>query len=694
MSGLAYLNFDLLIESVGETRYRARVNDSPSGDAARSEFTLAFSPDELETLMARAGRLRGHKRDVIVDRPAQSFWVQEFGQRLFAAVFGNEIHMSLQRSVDEAKRQQSGLRIRLILEDAPDLIDLPWEYLYDPVQKRFLARSRHTPLIRYLRLSQPRRPLTVQPPLRILVMISSPKGYPRLDTEREWDKLSGALGRLVEQGQVVLERLESATLWSLREQLSRDKHHVLHFVGHGDFDPAGGGGVLLLEDKGDSAKPVGADLLGTMLYDHDSIRLAVLNACEGARTSSKDPFAGTAQALIGQQIPAVIGMQFPITDDAAIGFTQGLYEALAGGQPVDAALTEGRMAIVAQGNEVEWATPVLYMRSPDGRIFDVASGGGGAPAPSPPSSRQASAEVPPAAPVTDDPRLSLLQRAKRMWALALAETDDARALERKGEAYDLLREAQQADPMNTEVLLLMAELLVELTPDDPQDERKLLRATRRLLEQPKDDPERVRLAQATYRLAASRDPLDWSDRQELVELLEPAERIFQQMGMHDMVGRCRALLSPLDEAEERAGVPEQQATDPGSPPPDVGPPSPASVPAQAPGAFPPTGGPPVGPIRSAVQLAGRWQLRSVLGPTATWELRPDGFQAQVFNFGVMTNYQTGWWNFNPHTQALMLQGTDSVMGFFTAYFTVRGMQGDAYSLIDATGVTYTLTRSQ
>jgi hypothetical protein len=33
----------------------------------------------------------------------------------------------------------------------------------------------------------------------------------------------------------------------------------------------------------------------------------------------------------------------------------------------DYALAEARKSIFAQGNNVEWGTPVLYMRSPDGR---------------------------------------------------------------------------------------------------------------------------------------------------------------------------------------------------------------------------------------------------------------------------------------------------------------------------------------
>ena len=110
-----------------------------------------------------------------------------------------------------------------------------------------------------------------------------------------------------------------------------------------------------------------------MLADETSLRLAVLNSCEGAQTSSDDPFAGTAASLVHREIPAVVAMQFEITDRAAIVFGGEFYAALADGYPVDSALAEARKAIFADQNDVEWGTPVLFMRVADGRIFDVAA---------------------------------------------------------------------------------------------------------------------------------------------------------------------------------------------------------------------------------------------------------------------------------------------------------------------------------
>jgi hypothetical protein len=106
-----------------------------------------------------------------------------------------------------------------------------------------------------------------------------------------------------------------------------------------------------------------------MIRDHRSLRLVVLNACEGARSARDDPFGGVAQALVRQGIPAVIAMQFEISDPAALIFSHSFYQAIADGLPVDVATLEARRSMFADGNEVEWATPVLYLRSPDGRVF-------------------------------------------------------------------------------------------------------------------------------------------------------------------------------------------------------------------------------------------------------------------------------------------------------------------------------------
>ena len=107
-----------------------------------------------------------------------------------------------------------------------------------------------------------------------------------------------------------------------------------------------------------------------MLRGHTSLRLAVLNSCEGARTDPTDPFAGVAETLVRRGIPAVVAMQFEVSDDAAIEFAPALYGALAAGLPIDAAVAEARKAVYTV-SQLEWATPVLYLRADDAQLFTI-----------------------------------------------------------------------------------------------------------------------------------------------------------------------------------------------------------------------------------------------------------------------------------------------------------------------------------
>jgi hypothetical protein len=66
-------------------------------------------------------------------------------------------------------------------------------------------------------------------------------------------------------------------------------------------------------------------------------------------------------------------MQQEISDRAAIEFGRQFYRSLSVGAPVDAAVAEGRKAVsLALPSSIEWATPVLHMRAPDGALFTVA----------------------------------------------------------------------------------------------------------------------------------------------------------------------------------------------------------------------------------------------------------------------------------------------------------------------------------
>jgi hypothetical protein len=190
------------------------------------------------------------------------------------------------------------------------------------------------------------------------------------DFEREWQTLATALKSLEQRGLVAVERLPVATLSALQEQLQRGSYIVFHFLGHGVFDEKQRDGFLVLADSAGGARKVSARQLTTMLRDAEPTQLAVLNACEGGATAA-DPFSECAETLVAQGIPAVVAMQPAMSDAAAMAFSTAFYWALSNGIPADGAVAEARKAVYAEVNELEWGTPVLFMRATDGHLFDI-----------------------------------------------------------------------------------------------------------------------------------------------------------------------------------------------------------------------------------------------------------------------------------------------------------------------------------
>jgi hypothetical protein len=361
-----YLDFDLWIDQKSEGLYRAKAWSGGAGFEATACFALPAALAGGQLRPAGGGARRGGPG--LVDS-ADGASPEQAGDELFRAVFQGELLKAFQGCLAKA-RGGPGLRIRLRLNDVPELAGLPWEYLYDAEGRGFLALSGRTPVVRYLELSEGLGTLLVEPPLRILAVISTPQGYRELaEADEEWRRLVAALEPLLQSGLIEVERLERPTAAALEARLRTGTPvHVLHFVGHGGFSELRGEGVLVFEDENGKGAPVAGPSLAYLLQDHPSLRLAVLNACNGARGSRDNAFAGTAQVLVQHGVPAVIAMQAEVMDETACSFAEKLYRGLAAGLPVDTCIGEVRRALAAERNP-EWGTPVLYLRATDGRLF-------------------------------------------------------------------------------------------------------------------------------------------------------------------------------------------------------------------------------------------------------------------------------------------------------------------------------------
>jgi len=367
---------DFLVDFVGapEGGVLARVIGSPAGDGASVLFEMPPIESELEAFAEAAeARVRaervGERKEAIERLSAQS--LRALGVELFDRLIAGDVKSLYDESVGRLAGSGDGLRIKLRLQlqdrDLAVLHGLPWELLTRLDRDQPLGLDRRFSIVRYVPQARNANP-PLPERLRILVASAEPRGCDLLNLEQEIDGIRKAFSadrtiEIVPLGQV--------NLGKLRRALVESEFHVLHFLGHGEYDPESGEGVLFFEDGRRGAEIVRGRHLAEQLLDRSSLRLAFLNACRTARASAPQAFGGVATALVRAGLPAVIAMQFPITDRAAITFSETVYRHLAAGDEIDAAVTEGRLAIVGrEPKSVEWGTPALFLHVADGRLFD------------------------------------------------------------------------------------------------------------------------------------------------------------------------------------------------------------------------------------------------------------------------------------------------------------------------------------
>jgi CHAT domain len=240
--------------------------------------------------------------------------------------------------------------------------------MYDDAAGGFVCRQDQ--LVRHVGVLSGVPPLAVDPPLRVLGIVSFPTDLTSLDVATEQSQLAGILDQVV-GGRAELTWAPAATWTSLQDILLRESWHIVHFIGHEGFDPRRDEGVLGLTDKRGRAVMVEASRLVSLLREARPMpRLVVLNSCSGATASTANLFSNTAASLVRGGIRAVTAMQYQISDTAAAAFARGFYSALARGRGIDEAVSSGRVAIIGLGGRtLEWITPVLYQSGHSSRLF-------------------------------------------------------------------------------------------------------------------------------------------------------------------------------------------------------------------------------------------------------------------------------------------------------------------------------------
>ena len=366
----------------GPQEYYGKVVKSPVGEAPKSRLKFWFSAPGV------LAKLRGELENAVLEIDDKSHSglatrgeqvLRDFGRGVFRSVF-TEVP-SIQNIYQQSKGKSDDFRIKLRIE-ATELAGLPWEYLFDENdQPGFVSLSR--PIVRHLDTVGAVGRMGVKGPLRILGMISDPSTgeWPKLNVAKERQRINKGIDALQHAGRVDFQWVPGGSGKDLMKKLLEGDWHVFHFIGHGGVEDEIPGGdadsfnergfIVMVDEDGKPVKKFASDLAMMLTGARRSMRLIVLNCCESARINVGDRFGNPAIGLMKTGwLPAVVAMQFPITDSAAISMSEGFYAALAGNRPIDDALTLARK-FIQEKSRVEWGIPVLYMRSSDGRIFDV-----------------------------------------------------------------------------------------------------------------------------------------------------------------------------------------------------------------------------------------------------------------------------------------------------------------------------------
>ena len=385
---------------------RAPLPDRPSHHLDYDDFEIDIGPEYpgmgylVHVIHSEAGEGRGYSRfdlktlqeslDEIRKRETDLLFIKKFGADLMGMLMVDEVRRRFDTAIGRIAEGERGLRVRLRTE-SPELAHIPWEFLYEEEGGRWLATSTSVTLSRYVEIGP--QPLTkIKLPLNILMVLSNPSdskeyGLPELDIKKERDQIVKELKNLIDLGLVTVTTLSMPTVSDVRRRLgpTGKQYHVLHFCGHGLFTDEEvdnfnypvpldkNMGYLIFQDKQHHSQPVHQETLIELVKDK-GVQLVVINACRTAASAPSQRLSGLATALVHNTgIPAVVAMQYEVLDEIAPLFAQEFYAALARNLPVDVCIAEARRAIAIDYDHAnrDWATPVLYMRSKDGKIFDL-----------------------------------------------------------------------------------------------------------------------------------------------------------------------------------------------------------------------------------------------------------------------------------------------------------------------------------
>ncbi len=166
----------------------------------------------------------------------------------------------------------------------------------------------------------------------VLLVFANPINTGRLRLDTEAREIQQSIERSKYRDNINLVTRQATTIKDFRRVLLEETFQIIHVSGHGSRN-----GLLLANDRG-GQYVVDPPTFIELFQRYPSIECVILNAC----------YSTVQGRLLASSIPFTIAMDTPITDDVAIAFSSGFYDALGAGHPINFAFEEGIFSIKSE----------------------------------------------------------------------------------------------------------------------------------------------------------------------------------------------------------------------------------------------------------------------------------------------------------------------------------------------------------
>lgn len=179
----------------------------------------------------------------------------------------------------------------------------------------------------------------------VLFMAANPLGQQQLRLDEEARSISEMIRKSAHRDSVKLESCWAVRPVDLLQALNEHRPRILHFSGHGSQQDE-----IILQDATGAAKPVSKAAITYMLSTASGeVQLVFFNTC----------FSSNQAEAVVQHVPAAIGMNDSIGDEAARVFAAAFYSAIGFGLSVRRAYEQAKAALMVESIPEE-CTPELF----------------------------------------------------------------------------------------------------------------------------------------------------------------------------------------------------------------------------------------------------------------------------------------------------------------------------------------------